>query len=58
MKLGANWGKLFGAGGGGFLLLVAEPEKQESIVKELRLRKLDFKFSQWGSRAIFVGDRF
>ena len=56
MKLGAKGGKLVGAGGGGFLLLVAEPEKHNSIAKELGLRKIDFKFSQSGSRVIFVGD--
>ncbi len=56
IKLGAKGGKLVGAGGGGFLLLVAEPEKHGSIAKELGLRKIDFKFSQSGSKVIFVGD--
>ena len=56
IKLGAKGGKLVGAGGGGFLLLVAEPEKHENIAKELGLRKVDFRFSQSGSRVIFVGD--
>ena len=56
LKLGAKGGKLVGAGGGGFLLLVAEPEKHKTIAKELGLRKIDFKLSQSGSRVIFVGD--
>ena len=56
LKLGAKGGKLVGAGGGGFLLLVAEPEKHANIAKELGLRKVDFRFSQFGSRVIFVGD--
>ena len=56
LNLGAKGGKLVGAGGGGFLLLVAEPEKHENIAKELGLRKVDFRFSQSGSRVIFVGD--
>ena len=56
LKLGAKGGKLVGAGGGGFLLLIAEPEKHENIARELGLRKVDFKFSQSGSRVIFVGD--
>ena len=56
LKLGAKGGKLVGAGGGGFLLLVAEPEKHVNIAKELGLRKVDFRFSQSGSRVIFVGD--
>ena len=55
IKLGAKGGKLVGAGGGGFLLLIAEPEKHENIAKELGLRKIDFRFSQSGSRVIFVG---
>jgi D-glycero-alpha-D-manno-heptose-7-phosphate kinase len=56
LKLGAKGGKLVGAGGGGFLLLVAEPEKHENIARELGLRKVDFRFSQSWSRVIFVGD--
>ena len=34
IKLGAKGGKLVGAGGGGFLLLIAEPEKHGNIAKE------------------------
>jgi galactokinase/mevalonate kinase-like predicted kinase len=45
-----------GAGGGGFLLLVAEPEKQDKITRELGLKKTEFRFSHFGSRVIFVGD--
>ncbi len=56
LKLGAKGGKLVGAGGGGFLLLVAEPEKHENIARELGLGKVDFRFSQSGSRVIFVGE--
>ena len=55
LKLGAKGGKLVGASGG-FLLLVAEPEKHERIATELGLRKVDYKFSQSGSRVIFVGE--
>ena len=56
LKLGAKGGKLVGAGGGGFLLLVAEPDKHVNIARELELRKVDFRFSQSGSRVIFVGE--
>ena len=56
LRLGAKGGKVVGAGGGGFLLLVAEPEKHEAIAKGLGLVKTDFKFSHSGSRVIFVGD--
>lgn len=54
--LGAKGGKIVGAGGGGFLLLVAEKERHETISKELGLKRTEFKFSHAGSRVIFVGD--
>ena len=56
LKLGAKGGKVVGAGGGGFLLLVAEPGMHESIAKGLGLSKVGFKFSHSGSRVVFVGD--
>ena len=56
LRLGAKGGKVVCAGGGGFLLLVAEPEKHEVIAKGLGLVKTDFKFSHSRSRVIFVGD--
>ena len=56
IRLGAKGGKVVGAGGGGFLLLVAEKERHETISKELGLKRTDFKFINTGSRVIFVGD--
>ena len=56
LRLGAKGGKVVGAGGGGFLLLVADPELHGSIAKELGLTKTSFRFSHAGSRVIFVGD--
>ncbi len=56
LALGAKGGKIVGAGGGGFILLVAEPERHQIIENELGLKKTDFKFSHAGSRVIFVGD--
>ena len=56
LKIGAKGGKVVGAGGGGFLLLVSEPKIHDSIAKELGLLKINFKFSHSGSRVIFVGD--
>ena len=35
---------------------VRENSEIENIAKELGLRKVDFRFSQSGSRVIFVGD--
>ena len=56
-EAGAYGGKLVGAGGGGFLLLVVDPDKRENIVnkmKELREEKFGFDFT--GSSIIYVGD--
>jgi len=54
---GATGGKLIGAGGGGFLLFFAPPEKHESIIKALpELKPVAFDFEPFGSRIIFVGD--
>lgn len=53
-EAGALGGKLTGAGGGGFLLLFALPEKHEAIRRLLgRLIHVPFKFEQSGSQIIF-----
>ena len=55
MKAGALGGKLLGAGGGGFLLFYAPPEKHASIAAALSdLRRIDFSLEPRGSRIIFV----
>jgi D-glycero-alpha-D-manno-heptose-7-phosphate kinase len=53
LYLGADGGKIVGAGGGGFLLLVVPLEKQEYLRNNLGLRELNFKLSRYGSRIIF-----
>ena len=56
-KLGAEGGKLIGAGGGGCLLFVCEPVKKESVVKGLTERGLThipFKFVHKGSEVTNV----
>jgi D-glycero-alpha-D-manno-heptose-7-phosphate kinase len=53
-QAGALGGKLTGAGGGGFLLLFAPPEKHQAIRERLdRLIHVPFKFEQGGSQIIF-----
>jgi D-glycero-alpha-D-manno-heptose-7-phosphate kinase len=53
-KAGAVGGKLLGAGGGGFLLLVAEPSMQEQIERALPdLRRVPFTFERSGSTLLF-----
>jgi D-glycero-alpha-D-manno-heptose-7-phosphate kinase len=51
---GAIGGKLLGAGGGGFVLLFAPPEKQKKIKEKLRnLLLVPFRFENSGSQIIF-----
>jgi D-glycero-alpha-D-manno-heptose-7-phosphate kinase len=53
-KAGAIGGKLLGAGGGGFLLLYAEPEQQPAVRTALApMREVPFKFESHGSQLIF-----
>jgi D-glycero-alpha-D-manno-heptose-7-phosphate kinase len=52
---GAEGGKLLGAGGGGFLMFLAPPERHDSIRSALpQLRETPFRFASDGSRIIFV----
>ena len=53
LKAGATGGKLLGAGGGGFMLLFAEPQAQPSIKKALKkLLYVPFEFEDLGSQVI------
>ncbi len=55
-KSGAIGGKLLGAGGGGFLLLFAEPHYHEEIKKKLSsFLHVPFAFENLGSQVIFYG---
>ena len=54
-KAGAIGGKLLGAGGGGFLLLIAPPWRHRAIREALnRPRELPFKIARQGSKNIFI----
>ncbi len=56
-RAGAQGGKLLGAGGGGFLYLLAEPERHAAIRDALgNPRELDFRVDPLGSRVIFISD--
>jgi D-glycero-alpha-D-manno-heptose-7-phosphate kinase len=53
-KAGAIGGKLLGAGGGGFMLMFVEPEKQAAVREALReLIYVPFKFESAGSQLIY-----
>jgi len=54
LKAGALGGKLLGAGGGGFVLIFAEPSKKDQIRAKLKdLLEVPFKFENLGSQIIF-----
>lgn len=54
IRAGALGGKLLGAGGGGFLLFYAEPERQASVKAALEdLLYVPFEFEKDGARVIY-----
>ena len=53
-KNGALGGKLLGAGGGGFLLFVADPESHRRILDALpNLKHVDFDFDFQGTQIVY-----
>ena len=54
---GAYGGKITGAGGGGFLLLLVDPDKKKDVRKELNhLVEQNIKVEAYGSRIVYVGE--
>jgi D-glycero-alpha-D-manno-heptose-7-phosphate kinase len=52
---GATGGKITGAGGGGFLLLYAPPERHWEILRALpELRRVGFGLEPQGSKILYV----
>ena len=52
-KMGALGGKVIGAGGGGFLLLIVEPKNRIKIMKKLKEHKpIEIKISEQGSEIV------
>jgi D-glycero-alpha-D-manno-heptose-7-phosphate kinase len=51
-RAGAIGGKLLGAGGGGFMLLFAEPEKHPAIKAKLKLLHVPFCFENLGTQIV------
>jgi D-glycero-alpha-D-manno-heptose-7-phosphate kinase len=52
---GASGGKIAGAGGGGFLLLYCEPDRQDRVTETLEangLTRMDFRFETGGAMVI------
>jgi D-glycero-alpha-D-manno-heptose-7-phosphate kinase len=53
---GASGGKILGAGGGGFLMVICPPDQQKNVMAALpELRPLKVALESFGSRIIFVG---
>lgn len=56
LKTGAWGGKILGAGGGGFILVMASPKNQSEIKKKLNKYQLaPFNFTEAGSKIVFKG---
>ena len=56
IEAGAIGGKLLGAGGGGFMLCYAEPNKHANIIDSLKdLLHVPFRFDFSGSQIIYHG---
>ena len=54
IKAGALGGKLLGAGGGGFLVFYAQPEKQPSLKEAMKdLIHVPFQFEDGGTRVLY-----
>jgi D-glycero-alpha-D-manno-heptose-7-phosphate kinase len=59
MECGALGAKISGAGGGGFLLVYCERDKQDKLRKALReYRELPFLLEKYGSKIIFDQTRY
>jgi len=57
MDAGAIGGKLLGAGGGGFLLFLVEPDKQNLVKSALNgVLNVPFNFDFSGSQIVYYGD--
>jgi len=53
IQAGASGGKLCGAGGGGFLLIAAKPERQWDVEKALKLRRVIWRMALEGSSIVY-----
>ena len=58
IESGALGGKLLGAGGAGFILFYCPKEHQQEFRSRMgNLSELSFKFDNYGSKIIYVGDK-
>lgn len=52
-RAGALGGKVLGAGGGGFLLIYCDEDKQNKVREAVGLKEIEFKISPYGSRVVY-----
>jgi len=57
LEAGAVGGKLLGAGGGGFIVFVVHPDKQDDVRQSLRLNEIKFHFENEGSKVIYDNNK-
>ena len=58
LDAGALGGKLLGAGHGGFLMFLAEPEKHENIISALNdLKYINMSFEKNGSQIVYNDEK-
>ena len=50
---GALGGKLLGAGGGGFIMFMTPPSRQQYVIDDLKLKQVQFKFDYLGSQLVY-----
>ena len=55
LAAGAIGGKILGAGGGGFLLVYCNEDKQTAVRESLKLEEMEFTVSPYGSRVVYFG---
>lgn len=59
LESGALGGKLLGAGGAGFILFYCPKEKQDEFRQRMiSYTELKFNFDDFGSKIIYIGDKF
>lgn len=56
LKAGAVGGKLLGAGGGGFMLIYADEDRQQAVRDAIQLKQMYFHVSPYGSRVVYAGE--
>lgn len=55
ISAGAQGGKICGAGGGGFMILVADPSVQRAVEEAVGLQRVHFKVEEHGSQVVYKG---